>query len=731
MRLRGKYKLFLILIAQAVSVRAQNPKYEYYNSRAEEYKFDDFVKAKLYADSALKTARELNDDKLIARAYNETGNVYSAHSKFKEFKEALIKAEEYVNRSGDKYVKAAILNNWGIYFERTGNYEKSVAKHLEALRIRQDLKNEKDIAASYENLGAVYFYMGDYDKCEKNTLKAVELIEGRGDKKMLGELYDNLGSCYFASYKDSLAEQYMLRSLALAAETNNKIGIENAYNNLASFYSETGKPYLAKSYLLKAMDLLVDSPDRISSVMQTMAKVYEKTNKADSALFYYNKALEIDKKSGNKYRCKSLFYDLSRFYFSREDYKNAYLTQQEFHALDDSLTNEANVKNIAELEAIYKTEKQEKEIELLNTLNKSERERSESSKKLLWISLGALLLALVAAVSFYRNFVRKKKDNVLLQEKNIEIQKQKDLIAEKNKEIVDSITYAKRLQEAILPPLEFIRKHLPRSFVLYLPKDIVAGDFYWTHFASRQSGSDSRQSDDSNKLLPTATQNCILLAVADCTGHGVPGAMVSVVCANALNAAVKEFGLKEPAKILDKVNELVEQTFEKSSSEVKDGMDISLIRIEEIKDNPENKLQKGKLIIPKGKSLTDVLESNKRYTIEWSGANNPLWYIKDGEWHEIKADKQPVGKFENRKPFTANQIELKAGDSFFLISDGFADQFGGAQGKKIKYKTLKELLYKNSNQTPDEQKDILEREFSSWKGNYEQVDDVCIIGVRL
>jgi serine phosphatase RsbU (regulator of sigma subunit) len=336
-----------------------------------------------------------------------------------------------------------------------------------------------------------------------------------------------------------------------------------------------------------------------------------------------------------------------------------------------------------------------------------------------------LILALVAAVSFYRNFARKKKDNILLQEKNSEIQKQKDLIAEKNKEIVDSINYAKRLQQAILPPVELIQKLLAQTFVLYIPKDIVAGDFYWTHVSAELG---VRSSENTNELQTTNYQ---LLAVADCTGHGVPGAMVSVVCANALNAAVKEFGLSEPAKILDKVNELVEETFAKSTDEVKDGMDISLIRVEVVNDNPGNKLQKGKLIIPKGKSLTDVLDSNKRYKIEWAGANNPLWYIKDGEWLELKADKQPVGKFENRKPFTANHIELKAGDSFFLISDGFADQFGGTEGKKIKNKLLKEILLKHSNQSPQQQKEILEKEFTSWKGDYEQVDDVCIIGVRL
>jgi serine phosphatase RsbU (regulator of sigma subunit) len=727
MLLRVKNSCFVLMVLLPWLLNSQKQKFEYYYRKAEEFRNEDFIKAKFYADSALKVSQEIKDSTLIAKAYNELSNVYRAHAKYKEYREVLEQADKYIRSGKDKQLHAAILNNWGIYYERKGNYSKSIEYHLKSLAIRNELKNDKDIAASYENIGVVYFYMGDYAQCEKNTLKAIEIIEEGKDKKMLGELYDNLGSCYFAMYKDSLAEQFMLKSLVLATESNNKNGIENAYNNLASFYSETGRPYLAKTYLQKAMKLLENRPERVSSLMQTMAQVYDKTNKPDSALFYFNQALDIDKKSGNSYRCKSLYYDMSRFFFAREDYKNAYLMQKEYHALDDSLTNEANLKNIAELEAIYQSEKQGKEIELLNSENKIQKEQTENNRKMLLVSIAALVLALFAAFAFYRNFVRKKKDNILLHEKNTEIQKQKDLIAEKNKEIVDSINYAKRLQEAILPPVELIKKQLPNAFVLYKPKDIVAGDFYWRHVSSELRVRSSER--DGNHELPTT--NYQLLAVADCTGHGVPGAMVSVVCANALNAAVKEFGLREPAKILDKVNELVEETFAKSSSEVKDGMDISLIRIETINDNPDNKLPKGKLIIPKGKSLSDILESNKRYKIEWAGANNPLWYIKDGLWQEMKADKQPVGKFENRKPFTSNEIELKAGDSFFLVSDGFADQFGGPEGKKIKNKLLKELLFKNSDQPPHQQKEILEKEFNSWKGTYEQVDDVCIIGVRL
>ena len=261
-----------------------------------------------------------------------------------------------------------------------------------------------------------------------------------------------------------------------------------------------------------------------------------------------------------------------------------------------------------------------------------------------------------------------------------ELSESREKIQEKNKEILDSINYAKRLQEAILPPAHFVKEHLPESFILYKPKDIVAGDFYWLE----QKG------------------DTIFIAAADCTGHGVPGAIVSVVCSNALNRVVLEFGITEPGKILDKTRELVLETFSRSDADVKDGMDISLCAI-----------------------------NKKTNEVKWAGANNPLWYITDEEMKEIAPNKQAIGKTDIASPFTTHTISLKKGDILYLLTDGYADQFGGEKGKKFKYKPLKELLLKNSKFSPLQQKEKLENTLEYWKGNLEQVDDVCIIGIRL
>jgi serine phosphatase RsbU (regulator of sigma subunit) len=303
-------------------------------------------------------------------------------------------------------------------------------------------------------------------------------------------------------------------------------------------------------------------------------------------------------------------------------------------------------------------------------------------------------------IKAYRD--KQKSNQILFEQKRVieenkeEILFAKHEIEEKSDEILDSINYAKRIQTAILPSNSVWNENLKNSFVLYLPKDIVAGDFYWMEKIGEK----------------------VYFAAADCTGHGVPGAMVSVVCHSALNRAVREFNLRKPSDILDKVTDLVIRTFEKSDHEVKDGMDISLCAVD--------------------------LNNMK---IEYAGAHNPFWLVRKGlcefkdliksetindiTLYEVKADKQPIGKFAFRKAFTNHEINLEKGDAIYLSSDGFPDQFGGPKGKKLKTKSLKKLLIRINEEPILEQKTLLTDEFNSWKGKLEQLDDVCLIGLKI
>jgi len=271
-------------------------------------------------------------------------------------------------------------------------------------------------------------------------------------------------------------------------------------------------------------------------------------------------------------------------------------------------------------------------------------------------------------------------------EANILIKKQKEIIEEKNREILDSIEYALRIQIAILPTQKIVTQYLENSFILYKPKDIVAGDFYWM---------------DTVKLNEHG-EEIILFAACDCTGHGVPGAMVSVICHNALNRAVREFGLTQPAAILDKTAEIVLENFSKSDEDIHDGMDISICAL-----------------------------NTKTKTLEWAGANNSLLLINKGELTETKADKQCIGYNDNLKPFTNHQFNLLPDTSIYLFTDGFADQFGGVRKKKLTKNKFKELLLSIQQLPIQQQARELDDFITNYKKETEQTDDILVIGVKV
>ena len=315
---------------------------------------------------------------------------------------------------------------------------------------------------------------------------------------------------------------------------------------------------------------------------------------------------------------------------------------------------------------------------------------------------GGMLTASVAIFTILlinaRTSLTKKEiiSRLALAKTNKELEVKNEIIEEKNKDIRDSINYAKRIQNAILPQHYLLKNITNDYFILYKPKDIVAGDFYW--FDSKTvKNSDGSQTID------------LLIASADCTGHGVPGAMVSVVCSNALHRVVIEYGITEPGKVLDKVTDLVVETFGKSEMDVKDGMDISLLNI--------------KVLVKDDQKM--ILDA------KWAGAHNPLWYIQDGEMVEITANKQPVGRMDNRKLFTTHTIPITKNTVFYLFTDGYADQFGGPAGKKFKNKPLQKILMDTYESGFEFQQHVLEKEFDKWKGKLEQVDDLCIIGIKV
>ncbi len=602
--------------------------------------------------------------------------------------------------------------------------------------------NDSTHASCYCYTGEAFAFSNEFDSAMKYTLTCIELAEALNSKPILGDAYNNLGSIY--DYQGRSEEALKAYKKALAYfDRQDYNQILALINNIAVTYDnmEDGLVYLdsAQKYFKEALFISQELDYRFaqSVILGSMGGVHNKLQQFDSALYYtdssYNLGVQINSEAriagclgnyGNIYssmgqfakaeenykRAMELYTELedinslkivtsmlSEMYRDWGKYEEAYNYYVQYKELSDSILNQSIVDAQAEMEGKYQFEKQQRQIEMAESREKlaqamAEKRAAESEKKSFYlIGAGIVGVLLIIGIGFVVASNRKvKKANITISEQKSVVEQQKELVEEKNKEITDSIAYAKRIQNAILPPPALVASALPDSFVLYKPKDIVAGDFYWIE----------QQADR------------IFFAAADCTGHGVPGAMVSVICNNALNRSVREFGLKTPGQILDKTRELVIREFEKSEEEVKDGMDIALCTLP-----------------PLDKPITQ----DDKALLHFAGANNPLWIIKPGAdtIHEVKPDKQPIGKYSEAKPFTTHEILAEKGDTIYVFSDGFADQFGGQKGKKLKAANFKKILLEIQEKPMAEQRAILDNRFEEWRGEFEQLDDVCVIGVRV
>ncbi|MGZ6539191.1 MAG: tetratricopeptide repeat protein, partial [Bacteroidia bacterium] len=580
----------------------------------------------------------------------------------------------FAEQKGLKHYQIFSLNILGASCSIQADNIRGIDYFTRSLKLAEEIKDYKSMGQCINNIGVIYYEQGNNKKAEEYYNKSLALNEKLGSKFGIAFALGNLGNVYNNLKQPEKAIEAQNRSLKLSEEIKDQPGVANALHSLANIYCDLNQYDKAIDCCSRALAIYETIEDQfgITGCLTTMGLVYKKQDQIAKATEYFQRALDVAKKasiaSGIR-EASSYLYDINKKSGKSADALQMY---ELYISMRDSIKSEESQREVMKKEMEYNYEKQK-------ALDEKEQEKQlavsaeqEKKQKVISYSVGiGLFLVLIFAI-FVVNRLR-----LTSKQKQI-IEHQKDLVEEKQKEILDSMNYAKRLQEAILPPANFVAQHLPDSFIFYKPKDIVAGDFYWMEVVN----------------------NIIFIAAGDCTGHGVPGAMVSVVCSNALNRAVLEFGISEPGKILDKTRELVLETFSRSDADVKDGMDISLISIAKI-------------------------PGSSAVTVKWAGANNPLWYVSNKEPKEIKADKQAIGKTENPYPFTTHTIQLQKGDILFLFTDGYADQFGGDKGKKIKSKPLKEMLVSNSIYSSAEQKEKLEVAFREWKGNIEQVDDVC------
>jgi serine phosphatase RsbU (regulator of sigma subunit) len=622
-------------------------------------------------DSLLKYESQLSNDTTKVKALIEISDIYVED----DFTKAIKYSKQALRLSSllvyDDGVLTSLTNLSNAY-DYIGQYSKSQEANFKILTIYEQRKDIEGINNTHNNIGIIHYYLGNYKQAIEFTEKALKYYITEKDSNGISVCYNNLANSYSDGLDYDKALIYYFKALAIDKANNDLTGISLIKGNIGEVYIEQKKYEEAFEYLISSLQAAEKTNEKLqqANVYTALGDLLSRQNKPDEAIIFLLQGLEINENLGAKAEMGEIYNAISKVFEQKGDYTQSLHYLKLGIDVNNDLFNKESSGQIAEMNALY--EINEKEKELLKQEAYALAQKSQKTTLIIGSAIGFLLLFIIVGISVRGNLTKRKTN------KTLELQKHQ--IETKNRDITDSIQYAKRIQGAILPSEKVFKSLLKDSFVLYLPKAIVAGDFYWM--------------DKKN--------DSILFAAADCTGHGVPGAMVSVVCHNALNRAVREFNLSEPAKILDKVTKLVIETFEQSDANIKDGMDIALCSLN-IKTNE----------------------------LEYAGANNSLYIIRDHELIETKSDKQPIGKFMNIKPFTNHKQKVVKDDKIYLFTDGYADQFGGEKGKKFKYKQFKELLLSNRNEPMPSQLDILTNSFNTWKGDLEQIDDVCIIGLRI
>jgi serine phosphatase RsbU (regulator of sigma subunit) len=675
---------------------------------------------------SLKINIELNDSNEISETYNNIGTYYLYSSKFDSARYYYNVAITYLS-SDKNSTEASILNNIALAYQYEGNFEKAINIYVQSLTIYEEINETRTALLIYNNIGSLYKEIGYYNKAIEYFTKKSDYSQKMGDQIEYCKSLNNIAGCFAEMDQIDTAITIYKSAIPLFNSFEDKETKAMIYKGIADCEVELKQYNKSLEHAQKALELrlTLNNENQIYRTYFTIAKSYDGLENYQLAEKYYRQCEEHSTKSGDVEIKLATMIGLAETLEKRGNYResNNYLAQ--YIALKDSLMNSNVQQQISDLETKYQTEKKEQQILLQNVeleknqvtiaFEKAEAEKKAAQRNLFMFGFG---LILILAIVIFRGYRQKAESNKIIAEKNDklnqlitevtrqkdEIEKQKIEIEEIHHEVSQSISYAKRIQTSILPSHEILLEKLSDSFILFKPRDVVSGDFYWF----------------------TQIENQLFATVADCTGHGVPGAFMSMLGVSFLREIVNKSNIKEPNKILDNLrNEVIRTLKQKGiSGESKDGMDMSFIRIDF--DN---------------------------LVLDFSGANNPLYIISQSEpkvltpnskvkslqldesdtWtlYEVKPDKMPIAIYEKMNEFQNNRLQLHKHDRIYMFSDGFVDQFGGPKEKKFMSKPFKRLLLEHASLNMQEQKDLLDQTIISWMKETNQVDDISIMGVEI
>ena len=615
---------------------------------------------------------------------------------------AIQKFEQGIESLGDskreQNFNATLLNNIGNVYSEIGDYPKAIDAYMQSLKIKEEFKVYSGVGNALNNIGNLYKTMENYDKAIEFYRRANKTFKKTDNVIGVANTYSNIGFQFLRKEENDSARLYFNNALETYLETDYMLGAATVYSAFASIAKREGENKEAINLYNQAIEIYkeMNSQQNLASELASLSSVYLELGRIDQADILAQEAYQIAKDLNNENALNPIREVMFLLYKKKGKYREALDYFETFIHYRDSMKRDENKDKINQKKYEYEYEKKT----LKDSLERAERDKltaeklkrqslkiTQNRQRVIFLVL-IVILTLGSAFFIFRKLRQSQKQKEIINKQKNKVEEQRNVLDLKNKEIMDSINYAKRLQDAILPSKIYFQENFEDHFIFYKPKDVVSGDFYWLE----------RVGDS------------LFIAAADCTGHGVPGAMVSVVCSNALTKTVVEEGIHKPAEILNRTREIVIEHFGKGGSGIYDGMDIALIKVD----------------------FTKKSENRKRVT--FAGANNPFWLVRNGELTEIKADKQPIGNYSELKSFNQHVIEVQDGDLVYLFSDGFQDQFGGDKsdvgGKKFKVKNFKTLILENSKQPMINQKKILKETFKDWKKDLPQTDDIVIIGLK-
>lgn len=679
-------------------------------------------------DSLLTELSTADEDSLKADILLGLGNQYRYNlpdTAMTYFKEALRISEQL----GSLGLQANSKRFIGMVKESQGMYDQALEDFFAALALFEETENKTGIASCYNDIAIIHYLQESLELCMEYLTKSFEIKKELGDKEGMSNYYTNMSALKTSLEQYEEALEFTEKSLELFRELDDQVGIATAYGNIGTIQYELRNYQASLENHLKSVEINeeLNNKDGIAHSLSNVAGLYNLM--ADSVARTESQRREyLNQAISYGLRCYSLTEELDALYVQNYlantlhiaykalgnpgkalEYAEIYITTR------DSLFNEEKTRAIEEMDTKYETEKKQQQIELQESqivARDAVIRQQKTIRNSLLGGIGAIVIIVLLTLYAY---IQKRKDNRRIREQNLQIleaneelkqlndeihaQKeeiesqrdqleiQRDVVIKQKNEILDSINYAQRIQSAIMPPELLFSELLDEVFILFKPRDIVSGDFYWIKQVNQY----------------------IIVVAADCTGHGVPGAFMSMLGISYLNEIVQRREITQANQVLNEMRAQIKHSLRQHGQpdESKDGIDMAICVID-----------------------------SKTKVMQYSGANNPIYLIKDvngnPELQEIKADKMPLGYYQGKdKPFTNHEFKLEMGDTLYLFSDGFVDQKGGKENRKFMSKNFKELLLEIHDQPMYDQQKILEKKLADWMGHNSQIDDILLMGIRI